>query len=247
MNHFKGQRNKTFSGLIMSLLVVSVVASLSIGFAQMPKGFNPNTVDLSTLPGEHLPIYKGRQFIPLKEQGLPERVIQRMRQEVDHMNSRGHIDAPESQVLSLDLRNKNTKKHRAMQDVASALSITPADVSSSILGQAQIVDVREAGTQFNDRWTGVNRLFIVKKFGLVALDEYDFTLSEGGVAIAEELCNQRVNGHPAALRVKQSPSKRGVTELTWVTEKKLFTLTVNRPLKSEKKIDEFIQLAESIQ
>ncbi|MCA9472675.1 MAG: hypothetical protein MRJ96_00860 [Nitrospirales bacterium] len=247
MKDYTERRMTAFLTSFASAILFAMFVFLPAGMAQQPEGFDLRTFDPSTLPGEHPPFVKGRQFISLEEQRFPEAAIQAMRKDVEQMKAHGFIEARESQVLTLDLRQKNVKAHRVMADVVQALKITPANVNASKLGQAQMIDIRESGTRVNDKWTGINRLFVVKKMGLVALNEYDFSLAGGGVAVAAELCNEQVNGHPAALRVKESPSKRGMSELTWVTENKVFTLSVNRALKNQKAVNDFIQLAESIQ
>lgn len=238
---------------IVNLILVSIILQLGSTMAQSPPptaplSFDPRTIDPSTLPGAKLPLYKGRQFMSLDEQKFPERVKQSMRRDVALMRQQGFLRAEEAEVLKLDQRQLKGKKTQATQkEVFETIGIVPTDIAGTPFATAKLVDVSPNGSWVIDKWTGVSRLFVVKKFGLVSLDEFDFNIGNGGVAVAEELCNEFVNAEPAALRVKKSPSKRGITELVWVTEERLFTLTVNHPLKSRKKIDEFIQLAESLQ
>jgi len=237
---------KTFQPLILSGIFFLVLASLSSAPAQTSEGF-PDSIDPSTLPGAKLPLFKGPQYIPLDAQGFPESAKQHMRQEVEQMRQNGFLHADEEEMLQLDRRRMKGQDPEATKKVLATLGIIPASITGTPLETAQLLDIRPNGSWFMDRWTGVSRLFLVNGLDLVALDEDDFILSGGGVGVAEELCNEMIHGQPAALRVKQSFSKRGMTELTWVTENKVFTLSVNRAFRNRKAIDELIQLAETIQ
>ncbi|GJL53321.1 MAG: hypothetical protein NPIRA02_04530 [Nitrospirales bacterium] len=249
----------------VNLILVITVLQMGSIMAQsqpptIPLPFDPATIDPSTLPGAKLPLYKGRQFMSLDEQKLPENVKQSMRRDVEQMRQQGFLHAEDAEVLKLDRRHMNRKKSQAtkedldaigmaptkIKEALDTIGIVPTDITETPLATAKLIDVSPNGSWFIDKWTGLSRLFVVKGFGLVSLDEFDFTIGNGGVAVAEELCNEFVNAEPAALRVKESPAKRGITELVWVTEKRLFTLTVNRPLKSRGKVDQFIELAESL-
>ncbi|MBL1260478.1 MAG: hypothetical protein COB33_008105 [Thiotrichaceae bacterium] len=163
------------------------------------------------------------------------------------MKNKGYIDVTEDAVSYLDRAKENKEKRlKPMIDGSSKLKIMPANLDASPLRQATLLGASASGGYTEDGWTGLNRIFIVPKLGIVGLEELDFLASEGGMAFIEEAINQDVNGYPAILSVKQSRSKKGLSELTWATDRKIFTLSTNRALKTQKSIDQFIDIARSI-
>lgn len=165
------------------------------------------------------------------------------------MKSKGYVDATEDSVSYLDrAKEDKDKKLKPMTEVAPKLKVNPANLGSSPLGQAVLLGATASGGLpiEGEGWTGLDRIFVVPKFGLVGLNEVDYIASQGGMVFIQEAINQDVNGFPAILSVKQSRSNKGFTELTWATDKKIYTLSTNRALKDQKSVDEFLTLARSI-
>ena len=66
------------------------------------------------------------------------------------------------------------------------------------------------------------------------LQEWDYVADGGGITIVKEAMNTTVGKFPAQLSRKRSPSGKVMTELSWATEKKYFTLTVWADVPKEK-------------
>jgi len=189
----------------------------------------------------------GITILPLEQHPVPDVLKVQAKLELTQMKEKGYIDATEDAVSYLDRAKENQEKRlKSMADVSSKLKIIPASLDASMLGRATLLGASARGGHTEEGWTGLNRIFVVQKLGLIGLKELDFLASEGGMAFIEEAINQDVNGFPAILSVKQSRSKKGLSELTWATDRKIFTLSTNRALKTQQSIDQFIDIARSI-
>lgn len=67
----------------------------------------------------------------------------------------------------------------------------------------------------------------------------------GGLMMIKEAINEDVNGYPAILRVRKGLSKKAVSELTWATDQKIYTLSTNSALQG-KNLASFIDLARKL-
>ena len=189
----------------------------------------------------------GITILPLDQHPVPDVLKNQARLELTQMKSSGYVDATEDSVSYLDrTKEDKDKRLKPMTEVAPKLKVIPANLGSSPLGQAVLLGATASGGLTEEGWTGLSRIFDVPKFGLVELNEVDYIASQGGMAFIKEAINQDVNGFPAILSVKQSRSNKGLTELTWATDQKIYTLSANRALKDQKSVDEFLALARSI-
>lgn len=189
----------------------------------------------------------GVTILPLDQHPVPDALKNQARLEFTQMKDKGWVDATEDSVSYLDRAKEDMNKQlKPMGEIAPKLKLSPANLSSSALGQAVLLGATANGGYTDEGWTGLSRIFVVPKLGIVGLEEVDYVASQGGIAFIKEAINQEVNGFPAILSVKQSQSNKGLTELTWATDRKIYTLSVNRALKKQKSIDEFVSLARSI-
>ena len=189
----------------------------------------------------------GITILPLDQHPVPDVLKTQAKLELAQMKDKGYVDATEDSVSYLDkAKEDKDKRLKSIAEVTPKLKINPANVESSALGQGVLLGATASGGYTEEGWTGLNRIFVVPKLGLVGLDEVDYVASQGGMAFIKEAINQDVNGFPAILSVKQSRSNKGLTELTWATDRKIYTLSINRALKNQKSIDEFLAIARSI-
>lgn len=192
-------------------------------------------------------ISKGITVLPLDQHPVPDVLKTQARLELTQMKDKGYVDATEDSVSYLDKAKEDMDKRlKPMAEVAPKLKLSPANLGSSSLGQAVLLGATASGGYTEEGWTGLNRIFVVPKMGIVGLEEVDYIASQGGMAFIKEAINQDVNGFPAILSVKKSRSNKGLTELTWATDRKIYTLSTNHALKNQKSIDEFLALARSI-
>ncbi len=222
---------------------VFITTAVSVFAASLP--FHPTYAAPGGVVGPTVSI--GITILPLEQHPVPDVLKTQAKLEFTQMKKKGYIDVTEDAVSYLDRTKENKEKRlKPMIDVSSKLKIIPANLDASPLRQATLLGASASGGYTEDGWTGLNRIFIVPNLGIVGLEELDFLASEGGMAFIEEAINQDVNGYPAILSVKQSRSKKGLSELTWATDRKIFTLSTNRALKMQKSIDQFIDIARSI-
>lgn len=189
---------------------------------------------------------QGVSVIPLDNHPVPDLLKDQARSEISQMKGQGYVDADESAVSYLDAAKGDKKRLRPMSEVAPTLKILPANIVNSKLSQATLLGAIASGGYTDEGWTGINRIFVVPKLGLIGLEEVDYVASGGGFAMIKEAINQDVNGNPAILRIKQSQSQKSLSELTWTTDRKIYTLSVNRALKTQQAIEEFLSLARTI-
>lgn len=193
------------------------------------------------------PRLTGVTIVPLDQQPVPDVLKNMARRQTAQMKSRGYVDVTEDEVSYLDkLKADVDKRLKPMTEVAPTLKVDPANLGSSPLRLAVLLGAVAEGAYTEEGWTGLTRLFVVPTFGLVGLEESDYVAGRGGVAFTKEAINQEVNGFPAVLVVQQSRSNKGLTELSWATDRKDYTLSTNRALKDQKSVDEFLALARSI-
>ncbi|MGH8557760.1 MAG: hypothetical protein ACRESZ_09920, partial [Methylococcales bacterium] len=195
-------------------------------------------------------IPKGITIVPLSEQSVPKELKDQAKMEISKMQQRGFVDAPESSVGTLDAldRARIHKKDmlKPIDEITNKLAILPSSLGVSQLSKARLLGAQEAGGLREGGWTGLFRLFSVPKLGLVGLEENDYIASRGGFAMIKEAINQEVNGRPAILSVQQSQSGKALSELTWATDRKIYTLTFNRAIKTQKAINYVLGLANEI-
>ncbi len=189
----------------------------------------------------------GITIVPLDQQAVPQALRHEAKLALIQMKSRGYVDATEDEVSYLDRAKEDKHKRlKPMIDVAPKLKLSPANLGSSSLSQAVLLGATANGGHTAEGWTGLTRIFALPKLGLVGLNEVDYVASKGGMAFIKEAINQSVNGYAAILSVKQSRSGKGLTELTWATDRKIYTLSTNSALKNQTSIDEFMAIARGI-
>lgn len=88
-----------------------------------------------------------------------------------------------------------------------------------------------SGIKTTEGWTAVSRLIVEPKLGLMMLEEIDYVASGGGLTMIKEAINEDINGRPAIFRAKTSHGGKSITELTWATDQKIYTLSSNRSVK----------------
>ena len=231
---------KNFNMVVRNITFVAVCSALVVGGSFQLSQAAPGGAIEPDVP-------TGITILPLEQHPVPDLLRTQARLEFTQMKERGYVDATEDAVSFLDkAKEDKDKRLKTMVEVAPKLKVSPADMRASPLGQATLLGATESGGYTEEGWTGLDRLFVVPKFGLVGLNEVDYVASQGGIAFIKEAINQDVNGYPAILSVKQSRGNKGLTELTWATDRKIYSLSTNRALKNKQSIDSFMELARSI-
>ncbi|WP_161523519.1 hypothetical protein [Chromobacterium haemolyticum] len=115
---------------------------------------------------------------------------------------------------------------RTLQDVSANAKSKLADIGASQLNAYRFEGVVPQGPSLRGPWSSFDRVFRRPDGVLIILHEWDFIADGGGVMAVKELMNLKVQGLPARFVVKKSPSGKKVSELTWVSSKKYYTIAV---------------------
>ncbi|CAJ0784477.1 hypothetical protein [Ralstonia chuxiongensis] len=105
------------------------------------------------------------------------------------------------------------------------IKVKLAKIDNSALSTCQYEGFLPDGPTLNGPWTSVVRVFSCGA-QLVMLQEWDYVSDGGGITLVKEAMNTEVGKFPAQISKKRSPSGKIMTELSWATEKRYFTLTV---------------------
>lgn len=117
---------------------------------------------------------------------------------------------------------------RILRDGNSAhnVKVKLAELGGNPLAHCRYDGFLPDGPTLTGPWTSVVRVFSCSAGETVMLSEWDYVADGGGVTIVKEAMNAMVGKFPAQLSRKRSPSGKVMTELSWATDKKYFTLTV---------------------
>lgn len=212
-------RRKSFVFAMMALIFCGQAQSQLIQYA----------------PG-HPPMISGVAIEPLEKHQVPDFLKSQARQEIQQMKAQGFVHASEEAVDYLDRAKADTGKFlRPWNEIRPRLKIIPATVRGTPLEASgvKVLGGIPGGISSAEGWTAITRLLLEPKLGLMMLDETDYVASGGGLLMIEEAINQEVNGRPAILRIKTSPKGKSITELTWATDQKIYTLSANRSVKGD--------------
>lgn len=132
----------------------------------------------------------------------------------------GKIPSTSSVIANLSL------VRRSNSEMTRNLSYTPADLSKTPLGAAELLSTEPTGSIHGDRSTGVSRFYRVPNVGLVEFSENDYLASRTRIKLIRETLNVDVNGTPARSYSVRSEDGKGKAELRWVTPSRSYWLTL---------------------
>ena len=118
----------------------------------------------------------------------------------------------------------NTRRSDA--ELKRRLGYTPADISQTLIGAAELLSTEPNGTIHGTTSTGLSRTYRVPKVGVVILSEDDYLASGTKITLIREMLNTEVNGVPARSYAARSEDGRGRAELRWVTPTRSYFLTL---------------------
>lgn len=217
------------------------VLPLGILLILSPKSF----AEPGFVPQVRPPMPKTVVLAALESLQVPEILKNLARKEITDMQSNGYVEAPEETVIYLD-RVIDTASLQPLRTIKPTLRINPANLQMTPFAQMTAMGAIPAGTYTPEGWTAVQRVFAAPELGLIGLEEIDYVAAGGGLLMIKEAVNEDINGFPGIRRVKKSNSNKSITELTWATNRKIYTLSMNRYLANNTSSNEFMALANSI-
>jgi hypothetical protein len=180
---------------------------------------------------------------------LPEGERKRMRKDIKDETEKGYAEMPEEEIQASALFAK--RQHLlSMDQVLGVLTFDPVSIKGTpfeqfhLEGVLSYSNIDEVGPI-----TSVGRVFTIPSGHRVELSEHDlFTLGQaGGMGpIIKELFNENLNGTPAMLSVRQSPSGHAVSAILWETPTTFYELKMEGNVRKNGQYEFLLELARSI-
>jgi hypothetical protein len=104
------------------------------------------------------------------------------------------------------------------------VKVALAEVEHTPLGSLQYVGLIPQGRDRAGRWSDVIRVFQRQDGYPVFLEEWDYVGDGGSVTLTKEFINVRIHRNPGALAVAHSDDGRAISNLFWVTPRKVYTI-----------------------
>lgn len=251
---------KTF--LKVTLLLVLLVARIAFGSAATddaeltPAWFQYNPFS----PEASASVLKGVKILSVDDQDFPGYIRGAQKRLISEMKKNGFYKTSDSISAHAQVKTvvKTKKLERSLnkaathefdqkvQSVISSLKLNMADLSRSPLKNSNLIDIEASGALQDTVWTGVSRLLEDEYFGVVILEEDDFSLHGGAVILTSELINVAVNGHPGMLVEERGADNQPYTTLQWANDQKSFILKVTISASKGLARERLIALAESL-
>ncbi len=128
--------------------------------------------------------------------------------------------------ISLDnVKNQFIPMEEITKNISSPISIISTGVYKTMTLAGAIAS---GAAKKTGKWTHVSRYFSLENGDVLVLVESDYKAGEYSVIIPEELVNETVNGSPASMVTKKTRAGKFLTELSWFTENKMYTLHLSR-------------------
>lgn len=220
--------------------LVAVFAALS-PFAALaaPPGPPPSVIPDQTTPatlGETASSSKGVRFYSIND--LPLGIREEEAKTHRNFVAKGYVEMPDEQVSWLDAMPKAAKP---LSDQKGQVKVKLADLEKTPFHSLRFLGaVREGPPR------SLSRVFLFPNGAVVLLREWDYLAEGGGIMIPKERINEQVNGTPAVLGIAQAPGGKAISELSWVTENKSYSLIVAGNVRRNGQYKKVMELANSI-
>lgn len=166
------------------------------------------------------------EVISLAEMDAPAAVKANMAEGISK-RSRGPLVVASGSIPStMEVIAGLSNTRRSDAELKRRLAYTPADVSRTPIGAAELLSTEPNGTIHGATSTGLSRTYRVPKVGVVILSEDDYLASGTKLTLIREMLNTDVNGVPARSYAARSEDGRGKAELRWVTPTRSYFLTL---------------------
>jgi len=234
---------RCIEALASSKLPFAIALCFAVQYAQaQPAGAGES-------PGQP-PMVRGVKVEPLANHQVPETLKSQARSEIDQVRTQGYVDVPDEVVSYLDravaaAQATGEGRLRPIQEIPGGLKLSPASLQGTVLEKARFLGAAPAGAYSKEGWSGLVRVFVAARIGPVVLEEFDFVAGEGGLVMIEEAINESVNGRPAILRTKKGAGGKSMTELTWASDRKIYTLRA-KSTDNPRSAGELVALARGI-
>lgn len=126
---------------------------------------------------------------------------------------------PQSQLLALLPRKRHSEAV-----LRQRLPTPPSNVTSTILGDAELIGMEPSGALDGIRSSGLARYYMLPGLGIVEFNENNYVDGGMHIEVIAEALNTRVRGVPARLQMSADSAGRSRVELSWVLATKAYSL-----------------------
>lgn len=222
MERIVNKGSQLYKMIVLLLFSITAIASVHAD----------NGHDVSTSPMPDLEIGKAKRIskdaLPSGLKAIAEEDYAREQAAIDRSTGKRKTDSFE-QVGEESLYPKNNYHNHIKpidEKITQKFKSTPASLAGTDLKYFVYEGFIPEGPTPNGPWSSFTRVFKGPDGLLVMVHEWDFLVDGGGVVVIDELMNTSVNGSPARFVKKQTPSGEVFTELSWITKRKEYCITV---------------------
>lgn len=213
-------------------------------------GRTPNdaSTESSSVQSPHsLPPEPGRiRIIALKD--YPPDMRQQMEQWIQEMKALGYIQVQEDELVGQLEYFKDYRRYvMPMSKAHEKLQIKFDRLDNTPFAQLTLVGFIPDHVEDGEKATIAKRVFVDQKDRRIFfLEERDRVSGNSTEILPKEAVTKEVNGHPTTFTIRQSPSGKAVSEVTWHAEQKSYTLVTPTNVTKTGKFQEFLAFARSV-
>jgi hypothetical protein len=200
-------------------------------------------------PNEFSSMKEGVSIVSFEDQPIPDEFKTATRRVQQQMEEQGYTDASEDDVnhVSNYLSPQSQKYLQSHEEAADSFISETIDIEGTPFDGKKMIGAMGGGVEKDGQWTGLTRLYEFEDLGVVKLDEDDHIAAGSRIQLTKELINENINGNPAIYTVQVSSSDKALTKITWATESKKYSLSMNKNASKDEILKEdFIDLARSL-
>ncbi|MGO2479580.1 MAG: hypothetical protein ACTH7Q_14730 [Pseudoalteromonas sp.] len=155
------------------------------------------------------------------------------------------ISKMRSLLLKQALSDRATLSAIVPNKISNVNSFKKADLTSIITSEKSLVLESSSGNFIKGKgWDSLTRIVKNPEFGILIIDEWDFSDESSGVIMDRDAINIHINGNPGIIIVKQDEHGNAETSLSWVTDSKSYSILLNKNVYQEGLINSLVLLAE---
>ncbi len=194
---------------------------------------------------------------PIDDMSLPPELKTQVKQRIQEEAEKGYYTVTEKedgdfQTFEQYQNEIHSSRPRLLQSIEEMqerydLMIKPASLEKTPFEKFRFIGASPEVLNMNGQVSFINRVFTTPEGGVVELKEFDYRVAgTGGGVTVKELINAEVNDYPAIFSVAKNGSGKAMSMMTWATENKSYTVTMEGNVRENGSVEQFFALARSI-
>lgn len=204
---------------------------------------NQDKLDSPAIPT--VEVGQGVRVMSVDEQPIPPEAKAFAKRIAEAMKTKGYIEATDEEI-SYVAKGGNKDDVESHDKATKKTKWKFSSIRHTKIKNAKLEGAVAHGGQTDGSSDMLTRIFRLADGTVVELQEWNYALSGSGALINKELINQDVNGNPAVLITKRSPSGKTLTELGWYTDQKGYVLRTTVDVAENGNLEEFLAIAGSV-